>query len=198
MIKPSQFAQQMIDLQKTSFLSLYKAATTVQKQASSALDLMLNQVPWIPSEGRQVISDWLGTCQQEGDRFKTYVEKSYANLGMYFSPEAVAKTTKTAKPSAAKAKKVSTAAPKKAAVVPAKKAAPAVTKKAAPVETKKTKTIPVKKASTAEPKKAVAEPATKAATAVAKKAAPVETEPAKTIPEKKTDVSTKESKPVLK
>lgn len=174
MIKPSQFTQQMIDLQKTSFLNLYKAATTVQKQANSAMDLMLNQVPWIPSEGRQAISDWLGTCQQEGDRFKAYVEKSFANLGMYFSPEAVAKTTKTAKPSAAKAKKASTAEPKKAAAEPTKKAA-------------------------AEPsKKAVAEPAKQASPAVTKEAAPVETKPAETITAKKADVSKKESKTVLK
>jgi hypothetical protein len=185
MIKPSHFTQQMIDFQKTSFLSFYKAATTVQKQANSALDLMLNQVPWIPSEGRQVISDWLGTCRQEGDRFKTYVEKSFSNLGMYFSLETATKTKKPAKPSAAKVKK--------AAAVPAKKAAPAETKKVAPVETKTAKVIPVKKTSTVDPKKVVAEPVTKAAPAAAKKAAPVETEPAKTIPQKKTDVPTKES-----
>lgn len=175
MIKSSQFTQQMIDLQKTSFLSLYKAASTMQKQASSAMDLMLNQVPWIPSEGRQVISDWLGTCQQEGDRFKTYVEKSFANLGMYFSPQAVVKTAKAAKPSAAKAKKKTSAAePKKAVAEPAKKASPQVVKEASPVATK---------------------PAT---TDEMKKAAPVETKPTKTIPSKKADVQKKEDKTVLK
>jgi chemotaxis protein histidine kinase CheA len=198
MIKPSQFTQQMIDLQKTSFLNLYKAATTVQKQASSAMDLMLNQAPWIPSESRHVISDWLDTCQQESDRFKTYVEKSFANLGMYFSPKAAAKTDRAAKPSAAKAKKVSTAGPKKAAAAPAKKATPATTKKAAPVESKPAKVVPVKKTATVEPKTAVAEPAKKAAPAVTEKAAPVETQPAKTMPEKKADAPTKESQSVLK
>jgi hypothetical protein len=185
MIKPSQFTQQMIDFQKTSFLSFYKAATAVQKQANSALDLVLNQVPWIPSEGRQAISDWLGTCRQEGDRFKTYVEKSFSNLGIYFSPEAVTKTKKSAKPSAAKAKK--------AAAVPAKKAAPAETQKAASVETKPAKVIPVRKTSAVEPKKVVAGPATKATPAAVKKAAPVEPGPAKPIPQKKTDAPTKES-----
>lgn len=193
MIKPSQFTQQMIDLQKTSFLNLYKAATTVQKQASSAMDLMLNQAPWIPSESRHFISDWLETCQQESDRFKTYVEKSFANLGMYFSPEAAAKTTKTAKRSAAKAKKASAAAPKKAAVAPAKKAAPATTKTAAPVESKPAKAIPVKKVTAVEPRKAVAEPAKKAAPAMTEKAAPVETQPVKPHPEKKADAPRKES-----
>lgn len=174
MIKPSQFTQQMIDLQKTSFLSLYKAATSVQKQASSTMDLVLNQLPWIPNESRQVISDWLGTCQQEGDRFKAYIEKSFSNLGMYFSPEAVAKTTQPAKPSAAKAKKASTTEPKKAIAEPVKKAV-------------------------AEPaKKEVAEPSKKAAPEVTKKAAPVETKPAKTITAKKADVPKKEYKTVLK
>jgi FtsZ-interacting cell division protein ZipA len=197
MIKPSQFTEQMIDLQKTSFLNLYKAATTVQKQASSAMDLMLNQAPWIPSESRHIISDWMDTCQQESDRFQTYVEKSFANLGMYFSPKAAAKTTKTAKPKASKAKKVSTAGPKKAAA-PAKKETPAAPKKAAPVESEPAKVIPVKKAATVEPKTAVAEPAKEAAPPVTEKTAPVETQPAKTMPEKKADAPTKESQPVLK
>jgi FtsZ-interacting cell division protein ZipA len=197
MIKPSQFTEQMIDLQKTSFLNLYKAATTVQKQASSAMDLMLNQAPWIPSESRHIISDWMDTCQQESDRFQTYVEKSFANLGMYFSPKAAAKTTKTAKPKASKAKKVSTAGPKKAAA-PAKKETPAAPKKAAPVESEPAKVIPVKKAATVEPKTAVAEPAKEAAPPVTEKTAPVKTQPAKTMPEKKADAPTKESQPVLK
>lgn len=179
MTKSSQFTQQMIDFQKTSFLNIYKAAATVQKQASSAMDLMLNQAPWIPSDSRHVISEWLDTCQQESDRFKTYVEKSIANLGIYFSPEAMAKTTKRAKPSAAKAKKVSTAGPKKADAAPAKKVTQAVTKKAVPVESKPTKVIPVKKPPTAEPKKA--------APAVTEKAAPLKTQQTKTTPEKKTD-----------
>ncbi len=174
MIKPYQFTQQMIDLQKTSFLSLYQAASTMQKQANSAMDLMLNQVPWIPSEGRQVISDWLGTCQKEGDRFKAYVEKSFANLGSYFSPQAVAKTAKAAKPSAAKSKKASAAKPKKAVAEPAKKASPAVTIRTEPVETKPVKAIP------------------------AKKAEPVETKPEITIPAEKTDALNKEDKTVLK
>lgn len=197
MIKPSQFTEQMIDLQKTSFLNLYKAATTVQKQASSAMDLMLNQAPWIPSESRHIISDWMDTCQQESDRFKTYVEKSFANLGMYFSPKAAAKTTKTAKPKASKAKKVSTAGPKKAAA-PAKKETPAAPKKAAPVESEPAKVIPVKKAATVEPKTVAAEPAKEAAPPVTEKTAPVETQPTKPIPEKKADAPTKESQPVLK
>lgn len=190
MIKPSQFTQQMIDLQKTSFLSLYKAASTMQKQANSAMDLMLNQAPWIPSESRQVISDWLGTCQQEGDRFQTYVEKSFANLGMYFSPKAVAKTKKAAKPSTAKAKKATAAPPKKAAAEPPKKAAAPVTKKTAPVETKPTKIIPAIKATAVETKPVK--------TTSVEKATPVETKPTKTIPEKKADVLKKEDTTVLK
>jgi hypothetical protein len=198
MIQPSLFTQQMIDLQRASFLSLYKAASTMQKQANSAMDLMLNQAPWIPSESRHVISDWLDTCQQESDRFATYVEKSFANLGIYFSPETAAKTAKTAKPSAAKAKKVSTAGPKKAAGEPTKKVTQAANKKAAPVESKPTKNIPANKISTGEPNKPVAEPAQKAASAVTETAAPAATQPAKTIPEKKADAPLKESQTVLK
>jgi hypothetical protein len=198
MIKPSPFTQQMIDLQKTSFLNLCKAATTVQKQASSAMNLMLNQSPWIPSESRHLISGWLDTCRQEGDRFETYVEESFTNLGLYFSPKAQAKTAKTAKSSAAKAKKVSTAKPKKAVAAPAKKATPAVMKKAAPVGPPPAKVISVKKAATDGPEKPIAAPAGKAAPAVNEKAAPVGARPTKAMPDKEAEAPAKESKPVLK
>jgi hypothetical protein len=199
MMKPSQVTQQMIDLQKTSFLNLCKAATTVQKQASSAMDLMLNQAPWIPTESRQAISGWLDTCQQESDRFKTYVEESFANLDTYLSPKASTKTKKAAKPSAAKAKKASAARSKKTGAASVAKTAPAAVQKAAPAETRPAKVIPVNKPTTVEPIGAGTEPAKKASPAEKKKSAPVQTPPVvKSIAEKKIEAPVKEHKPVLK
>lgn len=143
MITPNQFAQQMIELQKTSFISCYEAASTLQAKAGSTLDRMLGQAQWIPSESHKIITDWLSTCNQERDRFKAYVEKSYANLGIYFTKEAVAKTGKpsgqTAKTSAAAApeKKASAAEPEKKAPTAAEPEKPAPAKSAAPAESPK-------------------------------------------------------------
>jgi Na+-transporting NADH:ubiquinone oxidoreductase subunit NqrC len=197
MMKPSQFTQQMIDLQKTSILNLCKVAASLQKQTNSAMDLMLNQAPWIPAESRHAISGWLDTCRQQGDRFNTYVDNSFTHLESCFSPKTAARVTKPAKPSAAKAKKVSAARPTKSAV-PAKKATAAVARKAAPDESRQAKVISVEKAATVEPKRVVAAPAKKATPAVTPVAAPVETPPAKAMPEKRAGTSSKESKPQLK
>lgn len=179
MLKANQLAQQMIDFQKFSFLSCYDAATAVQNQATSAMDLMLNQAAWVPSEGRQAISAWIDTCQRERDRFKAYVEKSYANLGMYFTDKPTAAPTKTKKPATPKTKKAVAAQPKKAA--------PAESKQAAPVEPKK-----------AAPEKSAPAEVKKVAPVETKKAAPVEPRTTKTVSAKKTSAAKKQSKKVLK
>lgn len=195
MITPNQFAKQMIELQKTSFISCYEAASMLQAKAGSTLDHMLGQAQWIPSESRKIITDWLTTCDQERDRFKAYVEKSYANLGMYFAKEAVAKAGKTGKPSG-KTTKTSAAAPEKKApsVVPEKTASAAVPEKTASVA------VPEKTASVAaeSEKTAPAMPAKAAAPAKPPKAAASGSKPMKSTAEKKTAAEKKGGKAVLK
>ena len=182
MITASQLAQQMIDFQKCSFFSCYDAAAAMQNQATSTLDLMLTQAAWVPSEGRQAISTWMDTCQQERDRLKAYVEKSYTNLGMFFTDKPAAAPAKTKKPAAPKEKKTIKAKPTKAAPVEVKKATPAEVKKVAPVETKKVAPVETKKAAPVE----------------TKKAAPVEPQTTKTAAVKQTGAAKNQRKKVLK
>lgn len=186
MITPNQFAKQMIELQKTSFISCYEAASMLQAKAGSTLDRMLGQAQWIPSESRKIIADWLTTCDRERDRFKAYVEKSYANLGMYLAKEVVAKAGKTGKPSG-KTTKTSAAAPEKkaSAAVPEKKASAAVPEKKASVAAESEKTAP-------------AMPAKAAAPAKPPKAAASGPKPMKSTAEKKTAAVKKGGKAVLK
>ena len=193
MITPNQFAKQMIELQKTSFISCYEAASTLQAKAGSTLDRMLGQAQWIPSESRKMITDWLSTCNQERDRFKAYVEKSYANLGMYFAKEAVAKA---GKPSGQTAKTSTVAEPEKkapTATAPEKKASAA----AAPEKKAPAAAEPGKKASVAaEPEKPA--PSKTAGPAESPKAAAAGSKPMKNAAAKKTAAVKKGGKAVLK
>lgn len=169
MITPNQFAKQMIEFQKTSFISCYDAASTMQAKAGSALDRMLDQTVWIPSESHKIITDWLDTCEKERNRFKAYVEKSYANLGMYFAKDTVAKADKTGTPSRKRIKPSATAASEKQPSA------------AAELE-KKPPTAPVKAAAPAAPPKTTASG----------------TKPMKSAAAKKTTAVKKDSKAVLK
>ncbi|MBC2711145.1 MAG: hypothetical protein HGJ94_09165, partial [Desulfosarcina sp.] len=43
-------------------------------------DTMMNQTSLVPEEGRQAIKSWVTACQEERNRFKSYVEDSFSGL----------------------------------------------------------------------------------------------------------------------
>ena len=90
----NQIAKQVIDFQKTSFSSIFNAVATLQDQAVDAVDTVLDQTTWLPDDGRQAIRGWVDTCQEERDRFKTYVDDGFSGLQKYFGS---IKTTGSAK-----------------------------------------------------------------------------------------------------
>jgi hypothetical protein len=74
----NEFTKQALDLQKGTFASWYDAMSIVQDQVVLAVDKLLDQTAWIPDEDRQVISRWVGTCKNERDRYKVYMEESFS------------------------------------------------------------------------------------------------------------------------
>ena len=117
----NEITKQALDFQKGVFDGWYGAMSILQDQAALAVDTMLNQTSWIPDQGRQVISSWVGTCKNERDRFKVYMDESFSGLGKYLAQEIKAAPARPAKPAA----EIKTAAPEKiskAAAVEEKKA----------------------------------------------------------------------------
>lgn len=90
----NEIAKQVIDFQKTSFSSMYEAVATLQDQAVDAVDTMLDQSTWLPEEGRKAIRGWVGACQEERDRFKSYVDDGFSGLAKYLGAEKPAVKTK--------------------------------------------------------------------------------------------------------
>ena len=76
----NQIAKQAIDFQKSIFMSGYNAMAMVQDQAAAAVDTMMNQTSLVPEEGREAIKTWVNACQEERDRFKSYVEDGFSGL----------------------------------------------------------------------------------------------------------------------
>jgi hypothetical protein len=79
----NQIAKQVIDFQKTSFSSTFDAMATLQDQAVSAVDAALDQATWLPDDGRKAIRGWVDVCQEERDRFKSYVDDGFNGLQKY-------------------------------------------------------------------------------------------------------------------
>ena len=73
-------AKQTLDIQKGTFACWWDAMSIFQDQAALAVDKVLNQAGLISDEGRQVLSGWIGTCKNERDRYKVYMEESFSVL----------------------------------------------------------------------------------------------------------------------
>jgi hypothetical protein len=76
----SQITKQVLDFQKMSFSNWYDTVTMLQDQATTAMDMVLDQNTWMPEEGRKAIQGWISTCQKERGRFKSYVDEGFAGL----------------------------------------------------------------------------------------------------------------------
>lgn len=98
MMEYNQIAKQAIDFQKSIFMSGYNAMAMVQDQAVSAMDTMMNQNSLVPEDGRQAIQTWVNACQEERNRFKSYVADSFSGLEKNLARESKTAPKATAKP----------------------------------------------------------------------------------------------------
>jgi len=80
MMEYNQITKQAIDFQKSAFNSWYNAVTVVQDQTAAAVETMMNQTSLVPEDGRQAIKSWVSVCQEERNRFKSYVDDSFSGL----------------------------------------------------------------------------------------------------------------------
>ena len=87
MMEYNQITKQAIDFQKNAFNSWYNAVAMVQDQAASAVETMMNQTSLVPEDGRQAITGWVNACQEERNRFKSYVEDSFSGLEKHLAKE---------------------------------------------------------------------------------------------------------------
>jgi hypothetical protein len=75
-----EITQKALDFQKGAFTCWYDALSIIQDQTALAVEKTLDQTSWIPDEGRRVISSWVGTCKNERDRYRVYMEESFSIL----------------------------------------------------------------------------------------------------------------------
>ena len=87
MIEYNQIAKKAVVFQKSAFESGYHVVAKVQDQAAEAVETMLNKTSQVPEEGRQAIKSWINACQEERNRFKSYVEDGFSSLDKRFAGE---------------------------------------------------------------------------------------------------------------
>jgi hypothetical protein len=92
-----QMTKQVIEFQKNSFSSIFDAMATLQDKTADAVDSALDQSSWLPEDGRKAIQGWVDVCQQERDRFKSFVDEGFDGLEKYLGSVKFTGTAKTGK-----------------------------------------------------------------------------------------------------
>jgi len=90
-------AKQMIDVHKTTFENSFKTMVEMQDQAEGMVNTWLEQAPWMPQEGKQVLGQWVTACKKSRDGYRQMVDESFEKAKDLFS--ATAPQTKVKKSS---------------------------------------------------------------------------------------------------
>jgi polyhydroxyalkanoate synthesis regulator phasin len=77
--------KQMLDFQKSTFDNSFKAMTTLQEQGEKMVNMFVEQAPWLPKEGKQVVTDWVNAYRKGREEFKKIVESNFEKVQEYFS-----------------------------------------------------------------------------------------------------------------
>lgn len=76
--------KQMIEFQKNAFDNSFKALSTFQDNSEKLVDVMVNQSPWVPEEGRKAFVEWLESYKKGRDEFKNLVDDNYKKVEDFF------------------------------------------------------------------------------------------------------------------
>lgn len=75
--------KQILDFQKAAFENSYDALVALQERQLELADRMMNQVPNLPDEARELIRTWRGAAEEGQRQFKTTVDGSFEAVTTY-------------------------------------------------------------------------------------------------------------------
>jgi len=76
----SEFAQQIVNIQKSTIDSAYQIATIAQERMEMLANLFFEQAGWIPVEGKRVFGQWSETAKLGQRNLKETIDKNFDAL----------------------------------------------------------------------------------------------------------------------
>jgi len=73
-------AKQMLDANKATFDSSFKAMVMLQEQSEKMTATLLEQATWFPDEGKKMIREWIEACRKGRDDYKKVVDDGYKRV----------------------------------------------------------------------------------------------------------------------
>lgn len=77
------FQRQVLEFQRAAFENGYDAIVALQERQLELADRMMNQVPNLPDEARDLIRTWRGAAQEGQRQFKNTIDGSFDAVTSY-------------------------------------------------------------------------------------------------------------------
>ena len=72
-------AKQTLQLCHAALTQTLEVAMAVQDQSQKTLELLLDQSPVLPQEGKRSINDWLEACLHQTTAIKSVIEEGFSS-----------------------------------------------------------------------------------------------------------------------
>ena len=80
MMDAGKIAKQTITFQKKIFDNVFQSMGTIQDQTEEMTFAFLNQMPWIPEEGKKNVQDAVESYKKNREDFKKAVDDSFEKM----------------------------------------------------------------------------------------------------------------------
>jgi polyhydroxyalkanoate synthesis regulator phasin len=74
------YVKQIIDFQKSTFDKTYNAIVQIQDQAEKLAHDVINQMPWIPEEGKKVFDDSVKMFKSAREDYQKMVSEGFVKM----------------------------------------------------------------------------------------------------------------------
>ncbi len=80
-----ELVKQIVALHKASFDNSYNMLVTLQEQMEKMMNSFVDQAPWLPEEGKKVITNLVGTYKKGREDFRKVVNDGYKKVEDYLA-----------------------------------------------------------------------------------------------------------------
>jgi ATP-dependent protease Clp ATPase subunit len=80
-----QIIKQMVEFNQAAFDNTFDAIVTIQNQTEQIATKMMDQVEWLPAEGRTAIDNWVEVYKTSRKNLKVQVDNNYKQIEKLFA-----------------------------------------------------------------------------------------------------------------
>ena len=76
-------AKQTLQLYHAALAQTLDTAIAVQNQSQKTLEILLDQSPVVPHEGKRALNEWLEACRHQTTAIRSVIEEGFKPFNLY-------------------------------------------------------------------------------------------------------------------